>query len=113
MSRLRLPSLREPVYIAGPMTGLPGRNYDAFRDFETLLRKSGVQEIENPVHEDDDPEDSKHPWDWYMRRAIVQVAKSRSIVMLNGWTYSSGAMLEFQIASALKLDIYFETEFMP
>lgn len=102
-------ALDEPVYTAGPMTGLPDRNYPAFRMLEQRLRMRGFTQIENPCAPDDHPDDP-HPWDWYMRRAIAQVIRCRTMLMLPGWARSKGARLEHAIARELGMSIYYLEE---
>ena len=101
--------LDEPVYTAGPMTGLPERNYPAFRRMQARLEARGFTQIENPCAPDDHPDDP-HPWDWYMRRAIAQVVRCRTILLLPGWQNSQGAKLEHMIAKALGMPIYYIEE---
>ena len=99
-----LSNLEGPVYIAGPMTDIPERNYPLFREVEAILRERGIEDVENPCAPDDHPDDP-HPWDWYMRRAISQVIRCRSMILLPGWENSRGATLEHTIARGLYMDI--------
>lgn len=90
------------VYIAGPMTGLPDYNYPAFNAMAAQLRASGF-EVENPAEGPDLP-----TWSDYMRRAIGQLIRCDSVVMLPGWTRSKGACTEWFIATVLGLNIVYE-----
>lgn len=86
------------VYISGPMTGLPGLNYEAFFDAHERLAQAGYDVI-NPARE------GNPHWTWvdFMRRAMMDVAEADAICMLPGWEYSKGAVLERTVAKALEL----------
>ncbi|WP_082994533.1 DUF4406 domain-containing protein [Mycobacterium sp. 1245801.1] len=74
------------TYIAGPMTGYADHNYPAFNAMAKRLRDAGLTVI-NPaeIHPD-----TKHPWDWYLRRDITELVKCARVVFLNGWSRSRG-----------------------
>lgn len=93
---------RGPIYIAGPMTGLPEYNFPAFHAAEARLLMLRW-EVENPTV---NGADKTLPWDWYMRRGIEQVVKCNSIALLPGWEKSRGAKLEVEVALALDMDVY-------
>jgi hypothetical protein len=95
--------LPEPVYIAGPMTGLPDLNYPAFRDMEEVLRMTGHVAIENPVV--NETPGVTMPWAYYMRAGIAQLLRCQSIVLLPGWEDSAGAVIEHQIADWLGMTV--------
>lgn len=85
------------VYISGPMTGLPGYNYQAFLEAETKLRAQGY-EVENPAR--NEPQDC---WLDYMRQAVAQLAECDAVHLLPGWKDSRGAQVEYQLARGLGL----------
>jgi len=87
------------VYIAGPMTGLPGYNYPAFNAAAKRLRELGF-EVENPA---ENPDPACGTWLGYMRMAIRQLALCDSLVLLPGWQDSRGARIEQQLAAELGL----------
>lgn len=85
------------VYIAGPMTGLPGYNFDAFNAKAAELRAEGWH-VENPAehgHIDG------AGWADYLRWDISRIATCGSIFLLPGWSASKGATLEVLIGKAL------------
>lgn len=94
------------LYVAGPMTGLPGFNYDAFNSAADDLRDHGYS-VENPAETDDDDclDDGGPTWDWYMRQALVMVLRADGIAVLPGWECSRGARLEVDVAHALRLPV--------
>lgn len=90
------------IYIAGPMTGLPEYNYPAFNTEARRLRDLGhtvlnpaETVLENPSYAA------------YMRRGIAQVLEAEAVLMLPGWSVSSGAKTEFAVAESLGLEILF------
>lgn len=85
------------VYIAGPMTGLPGYNFDAFNAKAAELRAEGWH-VENPAehgHIDG------AGWADYLRWDISRIATCGAIYLLPGWQASKGASLEVVIGKAL------------
>ena len=90
------------VYISGPMSGLPDLNYPAFFEAEASLLRLGY-DVENPAS---NPEPACKSWRGYMRLALVQLAKSDAVVVLDGWRKSRGARLEVLIARALEMEVF-------
>ncbi len=89
------------VYIAGPMTGLPGFNYPAFNRAARILRAKGYH-VENPA---DNPVPPCGTWKGYMRMAIAQLVTCDTVALLPGWSDSKGAKVEHQLALDLGLDV--------
>lgn len=88
------PQAQPRVYIAGPMSGLPGFNYYAFNRLADRLRKAGVA-VENPA---ENPVPPCNTWLGYMRLALAQIARCDTLVLLPGWETSRGASIERQLA---------------
>lgn len=86
------------VYVAGPMTGLPNFNYDAFHDAAGRLREMG-HEVENPAENVNESGE----WIEWMKLALAQVLRCDGIALLDGWESSAGATLEVHVATNLKL----------
>lgn len=85
------------IYIAGPMSGLPGLNFQAFHREAARLRAMGL-EVVNPAEINTDP---LAGWNECMRADIAQLITCDSICLLPGWEHSRGATLERHIASQL------------
>lgn len=92
------------IYVAGPMTGLPGLNFDAFHSAARTLRAVGHTVI-NPAEINPDTTMS---WHECMRRDIAALVTCSHILMLPGWQTSKGATLEHHIAERLGLVIWDE-----
>jgi hypothetical protein len=93
-------------YLAGPMTGLPNFNYDAFRDMERKVLSvmdCGI-EILNPITIADG--DTTKPYEFYIRESIEMILRANAVVFLEGWQNSTGAQLGYNIAKLLKLELY-------
>lgn len=93
-------------YIAGPMTGLPNYNFDAFHSCEEMLRKTTLRKGHktvpvNPASNFGGNQDL--PRRMYLARALQQVARSHALVLLPGWASSEGAGLE--VTTALDVGI--------
>lgn len=89
------------IYIAGPMTNLPGFNFPAFFDAAEKLRAQG-HHVENPAEHGVIP---GHAWEDYMRMDIAQLVTCDAIYLLPGWSKSRGATIEHRIATDLGLEI--------
>nr|WP_315242156.1 DUF4406 domain-containing protein [uncultured Albidiferax sp.] len=87
------------IYIAGPMTGLPGFNYPAFNAMADKLRQAGHEAL-NPA---ENPVPQPETWVGYMRSALAQLVTADAILLLPGWHLSKGARVELQVATALDL----------
>lgn len=91
--------IQSPVYISGPMTGIPDYNRPAFNAAAAKLRGLGF-EVVNPAEQPERP-----TWEEYMRHDIKLMMDCRSIVLLPGWESSKGARVEYQIAESLRFYI--------
>lgn len=89
------------VYLAGPMTGMPGFNYPAFNAKAAELRARGWH-VENPA---ENPAPPCGSWKGYMRMSIWQLTTCEAIYLLPGWASSQGAAMEYSIAQALGLEV--------
>lgn len=89
------------IYLAGPMTGLPEFNYPAFGAAADNLRARG-HTVMNPA---DNPIPPCGSWEGYMRNAIAQVVKADTMVLLPGWAESRGAVVEYELARTLKIEV--------
>lgn len=98
------------VYIAGPMTGLPNYNYDAFHFAAEAWRAEGW-EVLNPAEHFDG--DQTLPRATYLRKAMETVLEADAIATLPGWLTSAGARLEMAMAVELALLQYDALEPQP
>ena len=89
------------IYVSGPMTGLPGLNFDTFHAKTAELRAEGHFVI-NPAEINCDPTAG---WNECMRADIAQLVTCDAVYMLPGWEKSRGATLEHHIASALSMQV--------
>ena len=98
------------VYIAGPMTGLPRWNYDAFEEAAWRLRAHGA--IVTSPHEMDiaagfDPDNVTAGKKFDLQAAldadVAVVEASDLVVLLPGWEDSPGAIVEVMTAEAAVL----------
>lgn len=102
--RLIQPAARaNRVYVAGPMTGIPGHNFPAFNAAAAALRAAGWH-VENPADHGDVPGAS---WADYMHSDVCMLASCSAIHLLPGWSKSRGAVLEAHIAQALGMQFQY------
>jgi hypothetical protein len=94
-----IPTKVHKMYVAGPMTGLPGENTAAFQYAEKRLKEAGFNPVLPP-----EMERAKDPiWDTLTKEEkyrlvlpndIAALAKCDSIVLLPGWEQSVGTGFE-------------------
>lgn len=89
------------TYLAGPMTGLPNYNFEAFNAAAALLRGQGKCVINPAEHGVVDGA----VWQDYLRYDMAKLATCESITLLPGWSNSKGASLELMIAEALGMKV--------
>lgn len=90
------------LYLCGPMTGLPGYNYDAFFQAEHQLREAGYM-VANPAR----IEGSHEHWTWemWMREGLKALLLCEALAVLPDWQESKGAGLETSLAHDLKMPV--------
>lgn len=94
------------IYIAGKISGLP---YDEVRErfngAEDLLIELGF-EVLNPVKNGLDQDTS---WNGHLRRDIELLLPCDAIYMMDNWVDSTVASIEYDIATRMNKDIWFES----
>lgn len=93
------------VYLSGPMTGIPQRNFPAFRAATAQLRARGLTVI-TPHELASSP---SLDWATAMRIDLAGLLRSGldALVLLPGWPASRGARVELALALELGLGAYF------
>lgn len=91
------------LYLAGPMSGLPNFNYDAFHRYAKLLRERGY-EVFNPA-EAHNGDQGLELWQYYASD-LPEVAKADAVAVLPGWSESTGARIEVLVAKKLGKPVY-------
>lgn len=92
-------TIRKAVYLSGPMTGHPDWNYPAFHNAAAKLRASGYAVV-NPAEAYDG--NTTLPFDVYLRHDLRSILQDcDTIVVLEGWEKSPGAVLEVAVGAAL------------
>lgn len=100
------------LYLSGPMTGIADFNRQAFADAEHRLRQMGFACI-NP-HDIPAPEtepDASFEEFWAECLALdvwilVKTNRPDALVMLPGWKFSRGSLLEAAVARRFKIPVY-------
>lgn len=94
------------IYVAGPMSGFPDKNVDAFAKISKKYRDQG-HFVFNPVENTPDG-----PTRTYRNCMAVDFAwicaHADMMVFLPGWENSKGACAEHALAMCLKLVIFYE-----
>jgi len=103
------------IYIAGPMTGIKCFNYPAFYKAENNIghkwrvfnpaRMDGIDTTGMKGQSHEVPEFCLKK---AMHKNCAAICQCDAIYMLKGWEKSRGAMVEFQLAIYLGLEIVYE-----
>ena len=97
------------IYIAGKITGEdPETCKIKFASVEAKLKKIGVQTVINPLNLG-----IPATWNWTAARETCMKVlrdKANSILLLNDWVHSEGAMEEYQFAKNHGLRIFCEDD---
>lgn len=96
-----------PIYIAGPMTGLPESNYPAFNACAERLRAEGYTVL-NPAETDGGSSNKDRAF--YFRHAVMDVLKSKSKTLLPGWGKSLGALTEVLVGWQIGNKMFHEAD---
>lgn len=92
------------VYLAGPMSGYPNYNYDAFFAAAREWEACGYEVINPATHFGGD---QTRPYGDYIRADVTELCeKAEAVAMLKGWQASRGAFTEYTLAKALGLPIW-------
>ena len=99
--------MRDRLYLAGPMGGIPGLNFKSFNAAAKRLRKSGW-EVFNPAEAGFQPKkrDRGNLWRFFMSKDINALLACQHVVVLPGWERSKGARLEVHIARELGMEVF-------
>lgn len=92
-------AVKPAVYIAGPMSNLPEFNRPAFHAAAAELRAQG-HIVFSPAElrgEDSDP------WELWMKKALALLVQADNIFLLDGWSKSRGARIEYNLAKKLNM----------
>lgn len=93
------------VYIAGPMRGLPEKNYPAFDRAADRLRAQGL-DVVNPADLDREMDTTTEPsFGDYMRRDLRELVGCDLVMVLEGWRGSQGANIEVRTARDLGIPV--------
>lgn len=93
--------MKTKIYISGPVTGIPDLNAPAFNSEAAWYRALG-HEVVNPI---DVKLGQDATWLDYMRADIKLMMDCDRIHMLPGWQASRGAVVEYNLAVALGLEV--------
>lgn len=98
------------VYVAGPMSGYPRWNFDAFAEAAQELRALGHEvvspaelDLENGFDPDAVQDLSAEEYETLLRRSLGAMAQCEAVALLPGHESSRGARLEVEVARGLGL----------
>lgn len=86
------------MYVIGPVTGIEKDNRPAFEAAARALHDAYGCEVEIPH----DTIPAGTDWGEAMHQSLSRLAKADAVAMLDGWTASRGATIEFQFADLLR-----------
>jgi hypothetical protein len=101
------------TYVAGPISGYPCGNAQAFSDAVIHLTKLGHDPV-NPLEispGNTSTTSGDERWKAFMKLDIRALIDCDAIYMLHGWQQSKGATLEHHIATELGLEIFYQDNY--
>lgn len=94
------------IYLSGPMSGLPGLNFETFNAEAKRLRALGY-EVVNPA--EINPDCTK-TWHECMRADIRALMTCDTVALLPGWAQSQGAQLEQHLGHRVGMQVVMAAE---
>ena len=100
------------LYLSGPMTGIADFNRQAFADAEHRLRQMGfacINPHDIPVPETEPDASFEEFWAECLALDVwilVKTNRPDALVMLPGWKFSRGSLLEAAVARRFKIPVY-------
>ncbi|QAX94334.1 hypothetical protein SEA_GUILLAUME_51 [Gordonia phage Guillaume] len=99
--------LPKKYYLAGPMTGVEGHNFERFDLFARGLRKFGYEVVSPAEIARTLPgEPGDLPYQVYVREDLKGLLECTDLVLMPGWRGSRGAMMELNIAEFLHMRVW-------
>lgn len=98
---------KQKIYISGPISGHDiNERREVFKTASVVLQSLGYDPVDPIYFADLHPEDvTTHS---HMKRDIHLLLQCDAIFMMRGWTHSKGCKVEFDVATAIGLPVYFE-----
>ena len=90
------------VYICGPISGKPNWNREAFEAAEQALKEKGYEPI-NPHKIPEHVGAMDQSWHGFMKRDIPYLMKADMVALLDGYTNSKGAWMEWELCQDLHI----------
>ena len=91
------------IYVSGPMTGLPEKNFPAFMKASIKLRAKNYRVVNPAELNIGEP---RSTWEECLRRDIKELMRCGAVATLVGWKKSKGALLEVNIAKSLNWPVH-------
>lgn len=96
------------IYLAGPMRGYPGNNFEAFDKVEKMWREAGHDPV-SPAQlsrASGGPKDAPE----YIREVMVVdtavICRCDALAVLPRWENSRGSLMEVALANSIEIPIY-------
>ncbi len=90
------------IYIAGPITNDPNY-YEKFAKMEKELRSEGHEPV-NPA------KNKATNYKEYIDKGLKMLMACEAVIMLEGYSHSKGAMLEFEYAQTVGMKTFLATK---
>lgn len=95
------------IYVAGPISGIPNDNREAFYEAQKILELLGFAVI-NVFEIQKCQDTSKWGWIDYILFDLPYLVRCDMVFFLKGWEKSYGAIIEMLVAFKLGKDLGFE-----
>lgn len=104
--------LQDPIYLSGPISSKPRESAYNFLLLETYIEEAyNGLEVINPRREEvPKGTDGAKIWEVMMRKSLNSFLRCNSVVFLQDWTTSRGALFEYMLAKHLNIPCYYYYE---
>lgn len=97
-------TVKEPIFISGPMTGFEDWNYPKFNDVASKLRAQNYRVVNPAENLGGDPSMDRP---WYLLHDLKQLFDCESVLLLGRWWESEGSQMEAHVAWQLEKDFFY------
>lgn len=101
---------QKKIFISSKMTGLPGYNYDAFKEMEKALTEQEDCIVLNPA-KIGLKYGYNEPYDFYIRKSLQMLLEADEVLFFGDYQNSKGSQIEKKVAELVGIPIVIYKDF--